>query len=905
MRGRKEWSSSTAITWVLGLLSAFFGLALAREREMLGFASGGLIGVLLAQIFSLRQRTRDLRNEIDELRESREIPIAPAALKKAEEAPAQTSATPQPSAPIVPRSVPIPRVTAPSPAPDRAAAPLSQTPRLSPKPPAEIPFIAWLKGGNPFARLGIAILFIAGVLTVKYAAEHSMFPVELRFALIAVAALALLVVGWRLREKRSAYAHLLQGGGIAGLYLTIFSATRFFQLLPFGLALALLVVVAVAAAILAVAQDTLPLAFVATAGGFLAPVLLSTGGGNYVALFTYYAILNLGVFIVAWFRAWRPLNVLGFIFTFTITGLWRATGYHDENLWSADAFLILFFVMYVGVSILNCLRQPPDLKGYVSASLVFGLPVVAFTLHATLLAHIEYALAWSALALGAAYLMLAFVLYLARNPNLRLLIESFAALGVIFATLTVPLAFDTHTTAAMWAVEGAGTVWFGVRQQRKLPRFFGVLMQLLGGVSWAWNLSWPTPTLPILNSAYLGTLLLTLGGFASGLWLYRNREKQASYEMGWSAAAALWALAWWLFGGLHEIDRSTLPEYGAALSFVAATAAVWALIARALHWPFAGSLGRYLPSVAMIFALVYATDRGHPSIEWGTLGWLLLLAAHYALMRRQSDATTSDASPVESWLHAFAAWVIVIVVMWEGTWQVDRQSEGVWAWLVSGLVPAIAIALIARRNSQAQRKHRIAYLLLASIPLVVWCAAWIVVVSVTNNGDPAPLPYLPLLNPLDVSVMLAFASGTLWCATLTADERQRVWSQDIRSLLAIIAALAFLWLNSALIRSMHYLAGAPLGARGIMRSVEVQAALSVFWGLLGFTSLLIAGRKGWRPVWLIGATLMGIVIAKLFLIDFAGRGTLARIVSFVTVGALLLVTGYLSPLPPRAAEDKI
>ena len=131
--------------------------------------------------------------------------------------------------------------------------------------------------------------------------------------------------------------------------------------------------------------------------------------------------------------------------------------------------------MYVGVSILNCVRQPPNLKGYVSGSLVFGLPVVAFTLHATMVSRIEYALAWSAFALGAFYLLLGWTLFATRRETFRLLVEAFAALGVIFASLAIPLAFDTRTTAAMWAVEGAGLLWLGVRQERKLPRLFGAL----------------------------------------------------------------------------------------------------------------------------------------------------------------------------------------------------------------------------------------------------------------------------------------------------------------------------------------------------------------------------------------------------------------------------------------------
>jgi len=58
-----------------------------------------------------------------------------------------------------------------------------------------------------------------------------------------------------------------------------------------------------------------------------------------------------------------------------------------------------------------------------------------------------------------------------------------------------------------------------------------------------------------------------------------------------------------------------------------------------------------------------------------------------------------------------------------------------------------------------------------------------------------------------------------------------------------------------------------------------------------------------RLLWLIGAALLGAVVVKLFAVDLAGSGTVARIVSFLGVGALLLVIGYLAPVPPSARED--
>ena len=731
-----------------------------------------------------------------------------------------------------------------------------------------------------------------------------MFPIELRFIAIALGAFALLIVGWRLRERRAVYAQLLQGGGIAGLYLTVFSATSLFHLLPFGFALALLIVVAVAAAILAVAQNALSLAVIATAGGFLAPILVSSGSSNHVALFTYYAVLNLGVFAVAWFRTWRLLNVLGFLFTFTITGLWRATGYVPADLVTADAFLVLFFLMYVAVSILNCIRQPPDLKGYVSGSLVFGLPIVAFTLHGTLIARIEYGLAWSALILGSFYIALAWTLFLTRRETLRLLVEAFAALGVIFASLAIPLAFDTHTTAAMWAVEGAGLLWLGVRQGRRLARAFGALLQLAASLSYLGGLELQPAAHAFLNSGYLGALLLALSAIFSGHCLYRNREHQAAYEGGADFVFTLVGVTWWLFGGLREIELfAPSATLGGALIFVSATSSVLALAGSKLRWALPQKIALFLPALCMISALTYASWHSHPFAEWAAVGWLAILAVHYWMLRRLDASGTSI---IGNWLHAGAYWVIALVLAWEASWQIDFHAGGVWPALAGGLAPALLLGWLARRHLRPTwplEEFADVYRIRGALPLAVAVLAWIVLVNLTNDGDPQWLPYVPLLNPLDVSVGLCVAALTLWWTVLTAEQRRRVWPESGKALLGGMAAIAFLWLNAALLRSLHHGWGTPLSVEGMARDILVQTSLSVFWGLLGFAAMTIAAKKHWRYVWIVGGVLMIVVVAKLFLVDLSSIGTLARITSFLSVGALLLVTGYLAPLPPRQ-DDK-
>ncbi|MGH7888402.1 MAG: DUF2339 domain-containing protein, partial [Candidatus Binatia bacterium] len=289
-------------------------------------------------------------------------------------------------------------------------------------------------GGNTLVRIGVIVLFFGVAFLLKYASEHIEIPIEARLIAVALGAIVMLGIGWRLRTTRPGYALIVQGGGIGVLYLTIFAAFRLYQLLPGGLVFALLTAMAIFSAMLAVLQDSRSLAAMGVSGGFLAPILASTGGGSHVVLFSFYALLNLGILIIAWFKAWRSLNLLGFAFTFIIGLVWGDRYYRSEFFASTEPFLILFFLFYVVIAVLFALRQEASIKSPVDGTLVFGVPLVGFGLQSAMVHDIEYASAFSALALSGFYLLLGKVLFARLNENVRLLVESFLALGVVFGT---------------------------------------------------------------------------------------------------------------------------------------------------------------------------------------------------------------------------------------------------------------------------------------------------------------------------------------------------------------------------------------------------------------------------------------------------------------------------------------
>src|SRR5690606_28708067 len=104
---------------------------------------------------------------------------------------------------------------------------------------------------------------------------------------------------------------------------------------------------------------------------------------------------------------------------------------------------------------------------------------------------------------------------------------------------------------------------------------------------------------------------------------------------------------------------------------------------------------------------------------------------------------------------------------------------------------------------------------------------------------------------------------------------------------------------------VHHLAAVPFTADALLASTLFQTALSIAWALLAMAVMITATRLRLRSPWFVGAALLALVGLKLIAVDLSNAGTLARIVSFVGVGLLVLLIGYFSPSPPRRDEPMV
>ena len=925
------------MAWIGFFAGALIGVALHGFDGMLvGGALGLIIGVILRRLLpparpaidaavqdrvaALEQRLAALEARVagNAAAPANAPPVAAIVVTPApvESVPAATiamaAAAPAALAQVPPAATPLPvrKGGTGIGLPPAAAAPV-QTPLSTAARPAQPNRLwAWFTGGNALAKVGVVVLFFGVAFLLSYFAEHLTVPPAAKFSGVAVLGALMIGIGARLRFARRAYAMALIGGGLGVLYLTVFAAMDLVPLLTPPIAFALLAVIALLAVVLALRFDSQALAALAALGGLLAPMLVESTGSP-MLLFGYVAVVNAIVLAIAWFRNWRWLNVAGFVFTFVLGLWWGVEFYSPEYFATVEPFLILLFAAYVAVPVLNTRPSTTTTDQRLDATIVFGVPIVAFALQATLVADRPYALAWSAGVMAALYATLWFAFRHRHEVVSATLAAAHGALAVIFATLVVPLALDPRWTSAIWAVEAAGVYWLGCRQDSRFARAFALLLQLATGVVLAFQGLEPDVDTAFANRTFLGIAAIALAGFATARFGDRREQHLPDRKRSLVPLVFGWACLWWLAGGAFEAVRhvATRLEVHAALAWVAGSVAIAMLLARPLRWPRLESVAVVLlPALGL--AIGYDLLRRHTSLtEYGWAIYALAWALHFFVLSRlelrlpHGDAATLPVpEPLRQRLaaaHALGGLLLLFQVAWEAGEWVARISPHGTAWAACAHLLPLAGYLLMVSTAERHLPWPLAgfgdaYGGAAATVVAAALGVGFVALSILHPGDATPLPYVPVLNPLDLTLIVALAALAAW--------GRRHAGAAPRHLQRWIAAGAFVVLNGVVLRTVHHWLHVPWQVDDMIASKTLQATLTLTWTTAALALMVTATRRGARVVWLAGAALLAAAVIKLFVIDLSALSGLTRVVAFLGVGALLLVIAYVAPLPPADSE---
>ncbi|HEX7046320.1 MAG TPA: DUF2339 domain-containing protein [Gammaproteobacteria bacterium] len=855
--------------WMLAVIFGFvFG---TMEDSLPALAAGALLGWLLGRVIALDARVRSLEKTKTNASNERTTNPAPTpSTQKAPSAPATVAR--EIPAPVAQKKIPAARgqTYVEKNAPARNAFDWRQN-----------PILRWLMSGNVPVKVGVLVSFFGVAFLLKYAVDQGwmLLPMEVRLAMIAAFGIGLLALGWRLRASHRVYALSIQGGGIGVLYLTTYAALRLFHVLPASMTFILLAAIAAGAGWLSVRQDARSLAVLGAIGGFLAPLLASTGSGSHVALFAYYLVLNIGIAGVAWFRHWRMLNLLGFVFTFGIGLAWGAQYYQEQYFASVEPFLVAYFLLFTTVAVLAATRQPFRLRGYVDSALVFGLPLVAFPLQAALVDGRTLPLAWTATALAAFYAGLALFLSRRFGETLKLLAQVYVALAVIFVTLAVPLWLDGPWVSNTWALEAAAMIVIGLAQRRALTHWGGVALLVLAVATYFNGLPSFDESPAILNEQFLGGFLLC-AAFTVCAWQYAVHREVFSKDLPLDWITAGFAWFGWLALAHSEIFEHVANDMQAAVSLIVIAIGTVAMERAARRWvPHTTMLAASVLPLLLLHWIWWTAEASHLLADYGWLAWPLAFAA-LAWTLRVLPSLRFLLLPGATWLSAL--WLAV-----EIDYGMDLLPLSGADW-DNAIVPLALVAACFGARKLAQHCFGATCDLRFAIgPVVVALLVYTVFWNLEQPGRFEPLPYIPVLNLLMLSsVVVAYAVYRFAPAMIP----WKHWP-------LFFAALGLFLLTVEIARSTHHLADVRFTGDALWRSGHFQAALSIAWSLAGIAGMVLGARLQKRLVWFAGAGMMAAVVLKLFVVDLGNTGSLTRVVSFIGVGLLLLVVGYLAPAP--------
>ncbi len=331
-------------------------------------------------------------------------------------------------------------------------------------------------------RLGQKWLLIAGLLTMvfgvgyflKYSFEQGWVGPAGRVVAAYVWGIIFLVAGNQFRKKNfETFGLSLVGGGIAVLYFATFAAFQIYHLFGQTPSFLIMVLVTVLASLLAILYDAKGLAVLGLVGGFLTPMLLTTGRDNQIALMTYMTILNLGLLGIAFQKKWDILNSLGFSFTYLLYTAWYVSHYAGHKFWPAVIFLNIFFLIYsVAPFAYQFFRKSSEqVRGFtiliLNSLFAFGYNYYMIRGH--------FSLPWvSVISLFYALVFLSLATFLyRRGVHKQEAFVVFLAKAALFIIITVPIIFSKHWITIFWAVQGLTLLWMGSTLDRKGLRAAG------------------------------------------------------------------------------------------------------------------------------------------------------------------------------------------------------------------------------------------------------------------------------------------------------------------------------------------------------------------------------------------------------------------------------------------------
>jgi len=336
-------------------------------------------------------------------------------------------------------------------------------------------------GENLINKIGIVILVLSLFFFVQYAIGKGWVNDAGRVAIGIVSGGILIAIAHKLRKTYTAFSSVLAGGGIAVLYSTIALGFQLYSLFSQTQAFLIMVIITGFAIALSLAYNKKTLTIIAIIGGFITPLSLSTGEGNYIILFSYILILDIGMLVLAYFKKWNLVNIVTFILTVFLFAGWTISTYHDKNSLPYIGTLIfatVFYLVFFSMNIINNLKENNKFSIF-DFMIVISNTILYYA--AGMFIIDKYNENWIGIfTILIAIFNFVFAYFLYKNKKIdKNFIFLLIGLVLSFVSLTAPVQLNGNYITMFWAIESVLLLWLSQKTGIKLLKIASFIVTFL------------------------------------------------------------------------------------------------------------------------------------------------------------------------------------------------------------------------------------------------------------------------------------------------------------------------------------------------------------------------------------------------------------------------------------------
>ena len=385
-------------------------------------------------------------------------------------------------------------------------------------------------GENLVSKIGIATLVIGIAFFVKFAIDKEWINEIARVGIGILCGVIVLGFAHKLHAKYKAFSSVLVAGGISIFYFTIGIAFHQYHIFNQTTAFVIMLFITGFSVFTSVLYNRVELAALSLIGGFATPFMLSTGEGNYVTLFVYVLILDIGMLVLAYLRKWNIVNVLAYLFTIILYVGWlQGKVINEPNAPYKGAFIFgsIFYFIFIVMNVINNIKEKRKF-GTLELSILISNTFIFYGTGMQILScyHPELQGLYSIL-MGLFNLLCSWLLFKKFKADEKL-VYLMIGLTLTFITLAAPIQLHGNYITLFWALESVLLIWLAQKSGIVLYRLVSVIITVLMGISlmmdWENVYGYGTNASIIFNKAFITGIVSSLSLLAVVLLLRKETD---------------------------------------------------------------------------------------------------------------------------------------------------------------------------------------------------------------------------------------------------------------------------------------------------------------------------------------------------------------------------------------------